>query len=101
MFILSCVVTVNYHVVPVIGVIWHCMCCPCECPLAIVTTCHQMWISADVGGPVITHMVSIDNECGLSNVDKLSSYAVGVQAFHYILLRLSDNPAFDLVVYSI
>ena len=60
-----------------------------------------MWISADVGGPVITHRVCVDNTCDLSKVDKLSSYAVGVQAFHYPLLPPPENSPFDLVVYRI
>ena len=101
LFILSCVLTANYHVVPVMCVIWHCVCCQCECPPAIVTAGRQMWISADVGGPVITHRVCVDNTCDLSKKDKLSSYAVGVQAFHYPLLPPPENSPFDLVVYRI
>ena len=57
-----------------------------------------MWISADVGWLVITIWVCVDNTCGLSMVDKLSSYAVGVHTFHNPLLPLPENSPFDLVV---
>ena len=60
-----------------------------------------MRISANVGGPVINLWVCVDNTCGLSKVVQLSSYTVGVQAYHYPLLPPPENSPFDLVVYRI